>query len=350
MRKLMLSVLALGCASLAWAFVEKTEVMTVVKTDGTKIEYNVADIDRVGFEVVSNEYTMLIAPASGEEVKIASIPAVFRMLPAEEGMPYGFGISMVEAAEPADARNGMYAVQIAVSQLKMNTADVDLSEGAASGITVTLYKYDAEGSVEETYEVQTGGSLTTAVDNKTKAVTINLDATYADGTNVVVEFKGKVTDVESLEGLNPAFVYVNNGQHYDADGNPGPIFDITEATLLSNNRVCGVTGYEKFEFSLSNDRACYVAVKPEYIGTEIDFETADTDAFIVKYDAINYGSKDNTAFLPVGINGKLLVVKNEDGSYIIDLDVYAHYISWGTVNKTSNERVVLNYTGVPTIK
>ncbi len=347
MKKIILSAFALGCASLAWAFVEKMEVMTVVKADGTTIEYNVADIDRVSFEVVSNEYSMLVAPASGEAVKLASAPTVFRMLPAEEGNPYGFGIAMVEAAEPAEARNGLYAVQLSVSQLKMNTAGVDLSEGAASGITVTLYKYDAEANVEETYEVQTGGTLTTAVDNKTKAVTINLDATYADGTEVAVEFKGKVTDVESLEGLNPPFVYVNKGQRYDADGNPGAIFDVTEAKLLSNAKVCGVAGFEKFEFTLSNDMSCYVAVKPEYIGTEIDFETAPTDAFIVKYDSINYGSQDNTAFLPAGINGKLLIVRNDDGSYVIDLDFYAHCISWGTVNKTSKERVVLNYTGVP---
>ncbi len=128
------------------------------------------------------------------------------------------------------------------------------------------------------------------------------------------------------------------------DGDAESIFDITGCTQTSNARVNGVSGYEKFDLTLSNNKSCYVAIKPEYIGQEIDFATAVKDAFLVKYDAMNYGTKDNSAFTPAGINGKLKVVKNDDGSYTIDLDYYAHYVNYGTTNDTSKERVILNYT------
>ena len=140
----------------------------------------------------------------------------------------------------------------------------------------------------------------------------------------------------------PEPAYVNQGQHFTADGTPESIFDVTGMTHTENVRVNGVTGFEKFELTLSNGTECYVAVKPEYIGKTIDFANADKDSFIMKYGYnMNYGTKDNSMFAPQGINGTLSVVKNEDGTYTIDMDVYAHYINYGMTNNTSKERVVL---------
>lgn len=67
MKKFLIAAIALVCVSLAWAYVEKTEIMTVIKTDGSKIELNVDDIELVSFSIDENSYGLVISDANGAE-------------------------------------------------------------------------------------------------------------------------------------------------------------------------------------------------------------------------------------------------------------------------------------------
>ena len=348
MKKLCLSLVALICASLAWAIVDKTEKMTVVKTDGTTVEYDVADIQQVTFGIVEESYTLLVATPGQTPVKLETIPTVFRVNPANDGDPYRFGITTIEAATPADGRQGQYAVEIAVSSLKMNTADVDLAGGSNSGVTVTIYSYK-DGEVDKIWDAQSAGKLTTAVDNKTRRVTISLEADYADGSNVVVDFVGNVVAADDLEGFNPPFVYKNQGQYFSPDGTPLGIFDVTGMTYTPDAKYQGgAYAGSRFDLTLSNGRTCWFIIRPELIGTTLDFATAQPGDAYFCYDNIQVAAAATNDWSLSGTEGKITVVKNEDNTFTIDLLVTNKY-KMGTTNGGTPEYVILNYTSAEAI-
>lgn len=347
MNKYLFSALALAVGTGVWAATDLTETMTVVKTDGTSVEFNVADIERVDFAVVETSYAMVVTPSEGEAVKVATIPTVFRVDDSTAGVPVILGFSMVDAAEPADARQGEYAIELSVSALKFNIADeINLSDGADSGVTATLYRY-ADGEVDNVWDVQTSGTLTTAFDAKSKTVTVKLEAGYEDGTVISLDYKGSVVMTESLKGFNPPFEYINQGQYFNADGVGENIFNVESVSYTANVKQNGLT-FDRFILTLSNYQDCKIFINPEYYGQLIDFADAPADSYYVTYAyAMQLGS-ENTARpggYYVGLQGTLKVVKGEDNHYVIDLDVTNFYR--GTYgNSGTPERVVLNFTGV----
>lgn len=346
MRKLFLSLLTLVCALVSWAIVEEREIMTVIKSDGTTVVYDVNDVEKVTFEVKTEEYKMVISPSQGEAVKLETVPTVFRVTPSKEGEPYLFGFTTVEAENAAAARQGKYAVELSVSALKMNTASVDLKDGSASGVNVTLYTY-ADGEVAEVKEVQTSGTLTTAVNTKNKQVTVNLEAAYKDGTTLNIEYVGAVKDVESLEGFNPPYVYNNEGQYFNADGLPGGIFKVEGMTYTPDVNYRGVSG-DRFDFTLGNGKTCWFILAQKYIDKVFDFATAEGGECYFWYDNIQIVSK-GTPYMNQGTDGTISVKMNEDRTFTVDFKVSNQYISsYGTAGGTP-EYVVLNYTSTDPI-
>ncbi len=340
MNKLIITAAALACAAQAFAFVEKTEQMTVVKADGSTVVFDVADLDQVTFDEVEVNYPFYIQPATGNVMKLTAVPTVFRMSPAETGDPYQFGISAVAAETPADARQGEYAVQIKVAPTVMNTSGVDLSD--KSNVIVTLYRY-VDGKVDNVWESQVSGTLTTALNSKTQAVTIDLEADFEDGTSAFVSYVGKVTNVDDLVGLNPPFEYINQGQYFNYDGTPYGLFDVTSCKMTSGVSYRGLNGAYLFELACSNGQTCKVYVKADKIGEEINFATSAFD-YIFLYDNIQIYGKG--AGMLEGVEGTIKVVKNDDDTYVIDVDVTNKYLNWGSVSGTP-ERVRINFTGTP---
>ena len=348
MNKLIISAAALVCAAQAFAFVEKTEQMTVVKADGTTVVFDVADLDQVTFDEVETDYAYYVAPATGSALKLTAVPTVFRMSPAEVGNPYVFGISSVAAETPADARQGEYAIELAVGSSVMNTSGVDLSD--KSNVVVTLYHY-TDGKVDNVWEAQTSGTLTTAVNSKTQVVTLNLEADFEDGTFVSVSFNGKVTNVDDLVGLNPPFEYINQGQYLNQDGNPQGLFDVESLTYTANQRYHGNSYDHKFTFNLSNGRECFIYVTNDLVNAgEIDVDTLDANKFEFRYENIQVASK-GTQYANGAKEGKINIVKNDDGSYKIDITMTNKYYYTSYFGETSvmgdPQYVIINFTGTP---
>ncbi len=209
MKKYFFPAMAIMCALQMYAYTEETEKMTVELNDGSTVEYNVEDIKLLSFSVdVANVAFSITANGGEEVVKMEAIPSVLRVTPAaDSGDPYGFAFGMVAAENAADLLAGKYAVEFNITQTMINNGEVALG-GSDASASVKLYTY-ADGAVENVLESVTDGTLTTAIDRKTKKVTIELNATYEDGTVVRASYDGPVVDVESLEGVNTAPVYSN---------------------------------------------------------------------------------------------------------------------------------------------
>lgn len=347
--KLILSSVALLCAAQAFAYVEKSEVMTIEKADGSTVQYTISDLDRVSFGTVETQYALYIEKADGDQVKLLSFPKVFMAQPSAEGNPYEYGFSFVDAATPAEARQGDYAVQVSVGALKMNST-VDLAGGATSGVTVALYSY-ADGEVSNVWEAQTEGSFSMSTNAKTGQVTMNIEATFEDGTIVDLTYKGKPTAADDMKGLNPPFEYKNQGQYFNKDGNPSGVFSVSQ--IVDNKLVRVGTDGKQFRYlniELSNYAYVEVWIDPEYIGQKIDFSDAPSNSFKVTYGfeyskSIELTAPDYYRGTYIAKVGSLFVDQDENGKFLIDLDAtnrYENAFSPGTVTGSELERVVFN--------
>lgn len=344
MNKLIISALALAAAAPTFAYVEKNEVMTVEKADGTTQKFLINELDRVSFGVEETEYALYFAPAGASALKLVSVPSVFLANPASPGDPYEYGFSAVAAAEPAEARQGEYAVQVSVGELKMNESDVDLAGGATSGINVAVYHY-TDGEVDNVWETQAAGSFTMSTNNKTQIVKFEIEATYADGSELYLTYSGKPTAVESMKGLNPPFEYVNQGQYFNADGNPETVFNVTAMKYTSGKRVQGVS-YEGFEFTLDNGMECYLCVAEELVNAgTIDVADLSANQMQFKYGYNIQLASKGTQWSNCAQVGTFNIVDNGDGTYVIDFDMTNLYLNTYGSQGGSPERVVLNFNG-----
>lgn len=344
--KLILSSVALVCAAQAFAYVEKSEVMTIEKADGTTIQYTISDLDRVSFGEVETQYALYIEKADGEQVKLQNFPKVFLAQPSADGNPYEYGFSFVDAATPEEVRQGDYAIQVSVSALKMNE-DVDLAGGAASGVTVALYSY-ADGEVDNVWDAQTEGSFSMSTNAKNGQVTMTIEATFEDGTTVDLVYKGKPTAADDMIGLNPPFEYKNQGEYFNKDGNSSGVFSVE--SIVDNKLVRVGTDGKQFRYlniELSNYAFVEIYIDPAYIGQKIDFSDAPSNSFKVTYGyeyskSIDLASPDYYHAMYIAKIGSLLVDQDADGKFTVDLDVTNRYDSYGSVTGSLLERVIFN--------
>ncbi len=343
MNKLILSAAALLCAAQSFALVEKTEKMTVVKADGSTVEYNIADIQQITFEELTVNYPLYITTVF-EDVKLTSVPKVFRMSPAEAGDPYRFGIATVECSTPEEARQGQYAIEFSVTPTAMNTTIDDLS--GSNDVVVKLYRYE-EGVMKREWEKQNAGSLSMTTDTRRGTVTLELTAQFDGGASVEVSFSGQVTNVDDLVGLNPPFVYVNQGQYFNYDQKPTGLFDVTGMTYKAGASAGGVKWDHQFNFTLSNGETnCYLCVSDDLVNAgEVNIKDLSASQCYFRYSSIQVASP-GTPYQQEGLNGTINVVKNDDDTYVIDVTMYNKYKSpWGTGESGTPEYVIINFTG-----
>lgn len=344
MKKVILPALALMCAAQLSAFTEETEVMTVQLLNGTTAEYNVDDINTVNFSVKTTTLALSIATPDADPLKLTAIPTVLRCA-GTEGMPYGFGFGLVDGTTAEEMRAGQYAIEMSVPAALMNTGELQLTGNDASGAVVMLYSYNEEGKVEKVWDKLTDGTVSTALNTKTKAVTLEVNATFEDGTVVRCSYVGSVKDVESLEPLNPVPTYDDMMRYFNQDGNLSVLANITGVTTKTSS---GKTRYT-FAFDNSSAKSCYIEIDPTYIGQEINFATLETqNVFNFTYGSIQV-SGPNSEYRNIGKEGVISVVNNEDGTTTIFADVTNKYetnYGWGTPSVGGTpERVIIKWTG-----
>lgn len=347
MKKLLLSLLAIASVLRLSAYTEETEMMTVNLKDGSSVKFNVADISQLDFNVITTNVALEITPANGEKIKREAIPTMFLMQPANVGESYALGFGTVDAETPGDLTSGIYGVQVAVSASKYNTGEIDIADG---GVNVSLYQYDENGAVAQSWDSPAQGTVSTR-SNKGR-LTFELNISYDDGTSVIASYTGAVTSAESLDDMNPAPVFNNEFQYFNADGTLTMSAKLVECT----RQTVSTRGFQMERLILLNEendtgKNITIEIKSDLfnllIGTEIDMPTAADDAINFKFNSIQL-SGPNTTYGNIATNAKVKITDNGDGTFTIEGDVTNKYkYSWGSEGGTP-ERIVFNYTGALT--
>lgn len=347
MKKFLFSAIAIASAFQLSAYTEETEMMTVNFKDGSTVNINVADISQLSFDVVTTNVALEITPATGEKTKYEAIPTMFLMQPATVGESYALGFGTVSAETPEGLTSGDYGVQVAVSASKYNTGEINIADG---GVNVTLYQYDENGAVAQSWDAPAQGTVSTR-SNKGR-LTFELNVSFDDGTTVIASYTGSVTSAESLEAMNPAPVFNNEFQYFNADGSLAMSGKLVECTRKS----VSTRGFQMERLILlneDNETAHNITVEinsdlfDQLLGTEIDMPTAADDAINFKYGSIQL-SGPNTTYGNIATNAKVKITDNGDGTFTIEGDVTNTYkYSWGSEGGTP-ERIVFNFTGALT--
>lgn len=342
--KKLLSIFAMGlfCAS-SMAYIVKTEKMTINSKDGNRLVFNIADIDSVAFSVDSTNVYLNLEINGKTPISLTEPPVVFRSTPAEEGGAYHFGLgTAVNPASPDEIRAGKYGLEIAIDAAYLNTGTLELGNGKENHASVILYEYE-DGEVVSAINEIKQGNITTALDRKSSKVTLALNLLFADGSHAVLDFNGKVTDVENISGLNPPKELKNSLIYYGMDGNEAVRSDIVSVS----KSVSSWSGKTTFTFNFPDDSSALttkLVVKPEAIGIPIDFASLTSNIVEFTYGHIQVSGPE--PYRNRGLKGSLLIVANEDGSYKISADIYNKYECAETGAKgDGNERVVINYSG-----
>lgn len=335
----------IACATAAIAtlglYAATDEIMVIKLTDGTKVEYNVKDVEMVNFDVRVTEDAFTVTPPAGDAATYTTIPTMLRV-PAASGSGDAtlFGFGTVEATAAEDLTAGEYGVYISVSASKIYAGDIDLATEKDS-YTVKLVKY-TEGGAEYILDEVTEGTLSTKLNSKNRKVTMTLDAVMKDGTAVTAKYEGVPTDVESIEAMVPGIQYGNEFYYYDYNGTE------TKANVVSAVKATSISrGVRKITFEVdkyigSNGTEMALGVPDDFLGKSGTYDLATESTWSYEFGAISlYGSY---AGFNQANNGTLTIEKKDDTNYLIHLELKNAYLSWGQVTDRK-ERVILHYEG-----
>ena len=175
--------MAIGAAAvgtLAYAYTETVETMTVELNDGTNVQYKIENVARVSFEAHEETVGCLISDGTGAELyKTQEIEPVFRLVPEDDALPTHFLFGSADNVEElADLKNGKYMAHLEISNAALFQPDIDLA-GENSGVILKLYEW-TDGEISAPHETLAEGTITTAR-NARGIFTLELDAKFADG-------------------------------------------------------------------------------------------------------------------------------------------------------------------------
>lgn len=343
--------IALGLASagtLAYAYTEVVETMTVFLKDGSKVEYNVGDVTKVAFDSSVETVGLLITGADGQDLyRSQTLGTMFRVVAEDDAAPTQFVFGTAEnTAELADLKSGKYMVRLDVANAALFQPDIDLAKDD-SGVTLAVYEW-TEGEISATHADVSKGTLTTSRNSK-GVLTLELDVTMADGLSVRASYNGMPTDVSDLEVLFPTPGPKNEVNYFDKDGNLSQSARIvgfkkttSTATPTKNHNLYTAVLDDAHDYI-----TCQVSIDPEYVGKKIDLATLEkaavTPVCSFKYNSIQiYGNNDRYGFS--GLEGTIEVIENDDATVTINVDITNKYSNWGSAGGTP-ERVTLEYTG-----
>lgn len=343
MKTLRYTALALS-AMLSLNAMADDEFMVITLEDGTTAEYNVADVTKVNFETrkeVIPEFT--VTPAEGETVKFTKIPTLFRVSAASDGQPTIFGIGTVEAATPAELLAGEYGLILSVSAVKIYNGEFDLAENPDS-YSLTLAKYE-EGALIASEDKVVSGTLSTSIDNRTRKVTIKLNAEMESGTVVTINYTGLPVAAESLEAMLPTIkmgneIFFRNGSA-----------DEEKQQNIVSARYKKSTSYQSFIFESedgSSDVTLDIYNDALINGGDLDLSNEEVYGFVIKVSyAVQLGRrKKGDLYSNSPTNGKLNITKNDDGTYDIFLEVTNTYkLAWGDGTSGDGSFCRMHYAG-----
>lgn len=332
--------MAIGAS--VFAATEKKELMTVEFNDGTEaVVYDVSKVSKVSFSVEENdEYEYVVTPGEGDPFQAEVVTHLFRVNGTDGSRTQCAMGYAPDATDLAGLKASKYVVVFEIQSTGEYTFPAD-------GATVKLYEYADGEFVGETDGVAEGG-LSYSVNAKTGNVTVNLDATFENGTHVEAVYDGSATEVESLSDLLPAVEVTNEYKYYDFNGNL-TTYSISGVTKETNPKIQGVqTSFVKYNFTIEGYNGdVFIAFDPKYNGKEVDFAKMTTPDFIVKFGgaaSMNLSGPDNEFYAMQGIKGSFTVTDNGDGTVKVEADITNLYFWYGS-NGGNNKRVVITYEG-----
>lgn len=338
---------ALGAIATMSLHAYTEEHMVIEMKDGSTVEYNVADVEKVNFSVV--EYNFTITPAEGEMVAYATVPSLLRVLPSETGASTLLGFGNVEGATAEEITAGEYGVYLSVSASKIYTGEFDLAENGDSYI-LKVVKY-TEGGAEYVLDEVASGKLSTKFNQKNRKVTLELDAVMSDGTAIAAKYEGVPTDVESIEGIVPSKKYGNEAFYYNADGKESQA-NIASVSMRYSSYSSATTFTFTFEGYLGGQTEATLMI-PDAVfesGQE-EFSLPETNGWQFKLGYFiqlfgKTGNEDRDKYSNVADNGTMKAKKNEDGSYELFIEIQNYYDNYVGTHQGTPEKVILNYVGV----
>ncbi len=326
------------------------ETMVVTLKDGTTLSYNVEDIQQLEFNIEHIEEAFTVTPADGQKVIYSTIPSMLRVKAVATGDPTHFAFGTVESATAEGLVDGEYGVWLTVSSAKLYNGEFNLAESSDS-YSLKLAKY-TDGQAEVLEKV-TEGTLLTKLNSKNRKVTLELDATFDDGTRVTASYEGIPTDVESVAGMIPAKQYGNELYYTDINGTE--IHTDIESLKVSRSSFSGKTTYT---FNLSDnvnmsDYEARLVLTSDFQdslekGVEHVLEMANTPGWEFRLGNIQLycTPKDDSSYMYMNQadNGTMKITINEDGTYEFFVDIINSYSNYmGT--HTDPQHVILHYAG-----
>ncbi|MCM1348594.1 MAG: hypothetical protein NC338_04210 [Firmicutes bacterium] len=358
----------------ATAFAD-TNKMIVLKTDGEKTTYDVgdvkqgtftndalevngqkvadiADIANVSFVDVST-LPFTIVDSKGEYVVAEqAVPTMFRAVGTTTGAPNEYAFGTVEATEPAGLAEGTYGIYLALAPGAMNAGGVSDLAADAGSYQIKLYTY-VDGQAVDSVATVTAGSIKYDWKPQRQRLTINIDATFSDGTVLHSEYTGKPVDVSSVGAMVPAKRYSNEIEMINPAGTGStsyPIESITVTKLTPSQ-----WSSSKYTLRITFNAPTFGAnsVKLEVIADEvvnkgnINMATVDNGCYAFYANTIQLHASNPNDSADAWKNHPKdgwLNVSQEGDVYKVHIEVTNYYTMNGSTGGTG-EKIVLNWEG-----
>lgn len=289
--------------------------------------------------------TINVATAAGNSN--FGIASALVKAPSTTGEATTFAFGDATATTAQELLDGKVGVAVGIVPSKLYNGTIDMASDADS----YTFKYIDYAS-RNVYEKVKSGTITTAQDSDGKLY-IKVDAVMDDNSVVSLEYYGATTEVESLDDMIPAAVSDNGYKYYSSDGDV--LLDKTLGTSYIDEYNGNYTFYlvpegeSKFSslkvtLKVSSDLINAGEVELDKLGevAVFDLKFPNSAGQLQSYAAGHgYGYTPN--------NGTMTIVKNDDGSYKIAVDVKYNYTyknyDGTTLTGGNNTHLVLNFSG-----
>lgn len=347
-----------------------TNKMIVNKTDGQTVTFDVSAIESGNFtgdalqvngakvadltditDIRFIDLTTLpftITPPEGEMKAYESVPSMLRVVPASTGLPTLFAFGTVEANAAAELPMGDYGIYLSLSATAINGGGVaDLSDGNQEFI-LKLYTYE-DGQAVDSLTSVTAGNIKYAWQPARQRLTLDINATFNDGTVLKSQFTGKPVNVESIDDIVPEKKYANELVIIDAAGTSSRHIDITKAS--TRTRTATGSNPRTLTFVLNTDDWTYSEVTLEVVPDliinqgDIDMATVTGNCYLLKAGPFQFYAIDAERQSP--LDGVMNITRKGDNDYEIFLQVTNYYNNpFGAGQTGTRENLTIHWNGV----
>lgn len=324
------------------AMMAQTQVMNVVKTDGTKVTYKVSEVERVLFEqeeTVSNNFTVTTADGTKH---YADIQTLFHNPEANNwgDQAFAFG-DAASATTVADLTQGTYAVQLQLPT-EMMGEEQDLANHIGE-FTFALYDY-----ANTTVLTEVSAGKVTAKVSDDGSVYLKLEGvTLSDGSTVDGEYTGAATSVTDLSDMKPTLNLSNQYAHnYD-------VTDIKSVVLAESYGDYTIAFYKEegvtsFDDENGFDPLASLMISSEALGEDINLAEASETPMLQAADwtFMSIGGTLRVAFDRMKTNVTVSLNATEGASWAGDHTIRIEYSgSFATTYQTSDELIINDAEG-----